>query len=1702
MPKYLMSSFYDENGHFIKHVGDNITVVINNITDRGILLSDINTYEKDQEKLRKKETKAHMQMLINNFISKYDIGTDFEAEVIRVQNTKAYISLEGVQGIIKKEDTNWNEIDRLEDLLFEGETINAKYLKHQDGNLYFSLKLLKEKPYDDSLYNLSLDELLKYIGHNSNIFIGQAKQYHYGLFIENLYSADENQKGKLLVDPIYGYNLRAIVPNTNFNIEENKYYKTKIILSSKNRRQERNQLFQFLATEIEETSNPYQNDVKSAFQINTTNPAANQRDIKLLDEIGKNMYATKDRMFFELIQNADDAASIKGVLVHIKTNGDYLIIKHNGYSFDRDDFVSITTAANGTKKANENKTGYKGIGFKSVFTDSEQVFIYTGGYKFKFDKYEPVFQDFDKFYLDNNPTIINNEAKEKFMGLYSDYKTTFDGIHSIPWQLEPIWIDHFPEELGTNFTQSNVAIALKLGENKIIGNNGYCQAIEDIISNPKFMLFLRNTKRIDFNGKSVSKATKNGIITLKNSFSTKRIEYFKREDFDIEINNTVFEKNGIDIRIKVDEQDKITGKVIEAKFVDLHNQELENIPKKIAISNSTTISFAIPIRENGELELKSKCSEISMFAFLPTLVKDFIFPFYINANFILDPPRQRILGDNPWNFYLMQEIARHMVSWCGALNAKQDKNALNILVSQYYSEESTDTKQLARYFNAAYKSALESEAYILNHKEILSKQSEIIIDKSGLSTIICPELFCKIIGTKKFLPSNSIDSSILEEKIFEKIEKLTFDDLIKTISNNTEFNEWLNSASKTQKDAFFDWVKKNETPTREKTIISFVSNLPLFQFGEKYKSYNDTKISDCIITTKHIVPIRSILTKLGLECSNNIFDENHPFFDLIVPSNEENLFNLIKERNFSELTSTERKELFLALKNFNGVGDTRLKEIALFKNLNNNFKSLGEIVAYRENIPTWLFEYTLCKEDNYIELSDYLIKVENEFKEVIQVHYDKLNTSFSELFKIYKDDWTGQFTRNIIDHYIVDNDILAIIEESDTNTKKYFLESIKKLDLSSTSYYKKDSYEYRVLNIALSTLDVPSSFSSKIYFEGQCINNFSISDEIVCDFNQNGESKKIIMSLAQLLPQYKNQTDAIEKIKSLFENKKDLDKFFDVKSKSIYEVNKELNLYLNIPETYFSAWNVNGNAHQYLFATYYRRQKKGWNNLYIPKIELSRETDTFINELLDFLFNNNILIDSSPFTYHLGGYFKAKFFDCDYIFENEQLLPAIEKWADNNKKKQYLIQNGVRESTSFPIQFRRLFLEDKNIDFIDNLSPNELASGIKFIAIANGVDRPFIGNNQKNILIYLKEKPYCKLSNEWNIEKIKEKSKEWDSAEYNKWIKGHYPHIYIYSGKIPKKISYNGTLLLSYEDENYNYYYNKEERQLFISNVRKIEDILFEIAKEGHSDFDFDDYRMLCLEGKITISKEDIVQKDKAIESLSESNRRKDAIIEQYRAIYGDLKDFLPERNGLNDWDIINTSHLNDQDEKNHINVIERPDLSDEEQEELHKEAEQIVKKKLERDGYDCSKWIIDEYETEYKKWHSINQIDNIISPKGENINLIIKSAKGGYIYLSATDFEFLTSNSNNVLMVWDGNNVHSVTAEDIFNKNSNVNLIFDTEYTPKHYYAALSKVFQYVKRTTFAVKNPNYNPYDTIKSFGMDSKTEGIQELFDDNDL
>ena len=1383
--------------------------------------------------------------------------------------------------------------------------------------------------------------------------------------------------------------------------------------------------------------------------------------VNALHNIMDDLYTNADdRFVYELLQNADDQPQEgKSVNVFMQLLDSHLLFMHDGRPFDNDDVDSICSIGSSTKREKKEKIGYKGIGFKSVFTGSDTVIVNSGNFSFAFDKYSALYND--------------------------------SSIENIPWQLKPIWQEkyRYPKEVRNNeyFWKSQVGISLDIDSESV---NYYDSSIIKILSSPLFLLFLKNVYSFRFlHDKKDLKISKiqDGYIT-----------HLKRNE-DI-----------ISSWLKVDFVIDIPQEVREAMQND------RNVPQKMKEATKTQISFATLIT-NGQV---GQLNNSVLYAYLPTSVNDFKFNFIVNADFLLAANREQLHVKKLWNQFLFQKIGSLLIDWCKSISAFTP-TYLNLLPLTQLPEEETGHLTLSPYFNSSYRSAIESEAFIVNHKGELAKQEEIIIDKTGLSEIVGAYLFCQLLKTEKYLPSEKIDSKILEEDIFEYIEVLGFDDVIEAITSNSKFNDWFVSATDEQKAMLYKWIEDNNIRSRKDGLESFVANLPLFLFGQEYKSCEEVESLDNIITTEHIEPIRNVLSKLGFTCSENLFDENHPLYEFIDLTDEEDLFNSIKEADFSGLTTNERKKLFLVLANFDGIGDAKLKkDIALFKNMKGEFKPLEDLIAYRDNAPVWLHEYILCKDDYDAYLTKYIIAQEDEFEDIVQKNIEDIvqkniediDTIWAELYKAYKDNWTGQFTRHIIDSYEIGNDILSIIEESDTKTKAHFLDSIEKLDLHSSLNYKKDSYEYRVLKLALDVYSEPSEFSSKIFYDDTCIENFTVSDEVLCEFQQDGSTKKIKLSLAKLLPQYQDKSDIVGKIKNSFEVKTGIDKFFKVSPLDHESIRKGISKFLGSDRGQ-SRWpcRKGGNAYQYLFYTYYYRQEVGYTSSWVWYIDLEDETDDFVKEMCDFLFENKISIKTSPFTYRLHSYFINKFFDSQYLTDDERLLSTIENWADTDEKRIYLKNNGVKTENSNTIQFRKLFIENEPIDFIYRLENEDLISGIKFITTATSLERPFVGENQKNVLLSLKEK-IRGLSGNWNECLMNKNAKEWDTKEYKDWIiDRHDPQIFIYPGMLPCQLSYEDEILLHYDDSEYDYYYNVQEKKLFVSNARKIEDILFEVAKEGDSRLDFDDYKELCLEGKISISKEDIEKKDKTIESLSEENRKKDEIIEQYRAKYGELtsgdndtsNDEVPQDIETND--VLNIMHKNSQDEIDHQSgkVIERDQLSHEEQIAAHKEAADVIKEQLEKDGYDCSNWkFVDDDDDSSKKWNSFNQVDDIISPKGETINLVIKSVKGGYIYLSAIDFEYLTSSSNNVLMVWDGTSAHSVTAEDIFNKDSNVNLIFDTEYTPKHYYAALSRVFQYIKRTTFAVKNPRYNATDTIKSFGMDSKTEGVQKLFDDNDL
>lgn len=1653
LPKNLMPSYCDGDGKIIKAVNDTILVYVKKINSEGlIMLSDVITYEKDKEKRER----------ICAFASEYEIGTIFEAEVIKVSSSKATIRLGDVEGIITKEEIYWNEINQLSDLLYEGEIINVVFLRYEKGHLYFSLKYLDKKPYDLELYDLSLTELLRFAGHKSNEFIGVAKRYHYGLFIENLYSDYNDQRGKLLIDPIYGYNLRALVLNNSIQVHENHFYKITVKLLPKDRRIERNQLFQFVATKLEEVENPYKNDVCLTFE-KLTSPKTNIVAAHLLAEVGKDMYSSKDRMFFELIQNADDAAAEKGVFIKVKTNGDYLIVQYNGKSFDKDDFEAITSAANGTKKANENQTGYKGIGFKSVFTDSEQVFIKTGGYQFKFDKSDPRFSDFDSFYFSVNRFNTDDE-KQLFLQKFGSEKKRFNGVNDIPWQLEPIWIDDYPKILDDSFLKSNVAIALKLGENKIFEKDGYLDAIQDVFCHPKFMLFLRNTKRIDFNGESVSKNTTNDIIVLKNSFNDNKIEKFKRKDYSIEISNRVFEENEIGIRIVIEDEDLYTGKIIEAKFVDLQNQELDRIPKKIAINKSTFISFAVLLDEEDRLNPNTQRSEISMFAFLPTLVKDFRFPFYINANFILDPPRQRILGDNPWNFFLMQEIAKCLVSWCGELCRQEEKNALNILIPNYFEEESNDTKRLAEHFNKSYKTSLENQSFILNHKGEIVKQEEIILDATGLSDIIGDSLFCEIIETHKSLPSRLVDFAILKEKIFDLVDSFSFDTVVTKLVSNERLISWLIDADEEKRDRFYKWIINNKDFCSE-----LLSTLPVFQFNKEFlslKEINDNKLY--IITTELVEPIKSILIKLGFICSEGLL-ETHPLYECLSSQDEKVLFNTIVDRlPDSDLLPNEKLQLFEALSNFRGVAEQSLAKIGLFSNLKGDKKPLNEMMVYRNDASEWLHPFIICKEECFEELSNYLISSEDEFSKVIWENRAFSGMTITDFKKAYT--WTDeQYTKSLISEYRGTDQyesLLPIIEEASKDVKIEYLSKIKSIELSEREKYDKDSFVYRVLMMALSIYEKPTDFSSKLFYKGNCIKEFTIKDEVVCQYKKdNDEEKRLTMSLSKLLPLSKTNSREIETIKSLFENKRNIDKFFEASSKPLPDIYSELLEQLSIPNREYREWNIRSNAQQYLFVVYYRRRYKGWFNSYIPSIKLSYQTDSFIDELMTVLYDNNVDLNDSPFTYKLKNEFNDKYFGKDYLLESEALNQSVQNWADNDKKKQYLFRNGVIPSSDSTLRVRQLFVANESIDEKEfDLSIQQNRAFLEYITQSGIIKFPIVNENQKTFIIQIKkdlDKERIKIiTPRVNLLELENNSKEWDSEQYKSWIEDHYPMIYIFPNLIPKDLVFNNVVIMNFFDGNY--YYDKNNKKLYITEKNKIDDTLFEIAKEGKSDFNIEDYQMTCREGKVLLSEKTIQDYKQQIKDLQSEGDKLRKEIDSLRV------------------------QLGKSSPSSTSSIIEKGDpdtLSKSDKYEAQLEAQRFLM--LEMPDWDFPKKY-GECDSEGIPYHF-----STIVAKDEDENeipLVLKSYKkqSEPFKINPEEWDYMMKKEAH-LFIYDGRHILEIEPKDLILNQSSITITFSTENLDiEQRINAFAEALHYFKELHF-----------DFESFNVSKKAKSIQEIF-----
>lgn len=934
-----------------------------------------------------------------------------------------------IYGYIKSEDLAWEKVLNASDFVYLNEDLEVKYLYSDQHKFFFDLKWQSEKVYPKELFEMDVDELLSTLNIQENKFIAKVSKLYdnktsksessiSGAIANNIIPASDTDKNIQFVDKYTGANISALIPTRYaYGLEDGKYYIFTLDVASREKREKEHRPYMFsaqLAGGAIALSNPFKEQVEKSFKENKT-PKSNRESASYLKEIGADMYTDRDRMFYELLQNADDASSKRGVKVMVQIQNNYLIFTHDGLSFSRQDFKSIVSTANSTKRLDRKKTGYKGIGFKSVFTDSEKVYIRTGGFFFVFDKKAELFNNFRAFYKYVNP-LYTEEQLKIFFDENQEYEDEFEKVDHLPWQLLPFWVEECPEALrGTTFMRNcNVAVALEMDAT----SDKYRNLIKGIIQKPRFMLFLRNTKRIQFEDKkwdilSIAKQSdiNTDVVRLKNSFADteEEVSYIVKEGSDILVNNESFKTCGIPL-VKECTMVGNREKWKMYQIVDGSPIPITSIPERIIATDTTTLSYAFMLDEQGcVMPVPDKTP--SLYAYLPMEDRRYLFPFFINADFELSSNRQEAKRVSVWNEYLFYNIGKNIVSWIATIATSSHPDYLSLLPQSFFIEELEEGKidRLASQFNRGYKEALNETAFIINDGGNIVTQKEVIIDESGFADLIGADAYCYFIGTKKRMLHERINVSPLNNRtIFTEIEHIQTSELIEQIvATNNRFKLLRFWCSLPVNTRTLVLAHIANMPGNKKNLNDYIEDIPAYTCMGRLFSFNKLlKSNEVILKSDVIAGIEDLVEKLGIR----ITDEEetlHPFHVKVEEAMigySIHVFNIIKSLSSKKdcpLSASEKYQLFSHFTTpKRNIDHDSLTDWSIFCNQQGNNVQLCQLTHIDSSLYNNITGQFVISEDEYSKgprvIDRYLMKEKDQYEGIIIDNWESLVAEVKE----------------------------------------------------------------------------------------------------------------------------------------------------------------------------------------------------------------------------------------------------------------------------------------------------------------------------------------------------------------------------------------------------------------------------------------------------------------------------------------------------------------------------------------------------------------------------------------------------------------------------------------------------------------------------------------------------------------------------------
>tara|TARA_R110001592_G_scaffold237306_11_gene496384 strand:+ start:49775 stop:54214 length:4440 start_codon:yes stop_codon:yes gene_type:complete len=319
-----------------------------------------------------------------------------------------------------------------------------------------------------------------------------------------------------------------------------------------------------------------------------------------LDRIQGDLAKVDLTFLYELIQNAIDHPNpnFHNLLsIKFEVYNDYLLLKHNGSIFTENNFKSLTGILLGEKDTGEERIGYKGIGFKSIFRYTQEVYIRSGNFSFSFSK-------------------VRSGAK-------------------MPWEVIPIFeneIDKVEEIKNFEFFNTPVAFAFKFTNSEL--RERAIKYLEQLVSSPETLLFLNKLARLEIVvNKDVKRITRQVKDYTSHQVITLQLDEQKPQKWFVCKERKVITDQGI--------------------LNELRDENNPSVPLKFRNFNSPEVQVAFPEELRANL--------LNMYAYLPLSETKAGLPFIINGDFIPNLDRTDVIRNLEYNNYLANFAADALV---------------------------------------------------------------------------------------------------------------------------------------------------------------------------------------------------------------------------------------------------------------------------------------------------------------------------------------------------------------------------------------------------------------------------------------------------------------------------------------------------------------------------------------------------------------------------------------------------------------------------------------------------------------------------------------------------------------------------------------------------------------------------------------------------------------------------------------------------------------------------------------------------------------------------------------------------------------------------------------------------------------------------------------------------------------------------------